>query len=66
MKGLPRVLLLRGLILSILLSSPGAATSAVGAAPAADEALVYQFATPDQALTFEGKGWGHGVGLCQW
>lgn len=66
MRGLPRVLLLRGLFLAVLLGSPAAATPAVAGAPPADEALVYQFASPDQALTFEGKGWGHGVGLCQW
>ncbi|HEV2125056.1 MAG TPA: hypothetical protein VGW38_20090, partial [Chloroflexota bacterium] len=27
---------------------------------------IYQFAEQGQALAFHGKGWGHGVGLCQW
>ena len=29
-------------------------------------AAVYQFTDPNQAIYFEGRGWGHGVGLCQW
>ncbi|MGI8423392.1 MAG: SpoIID/LytB domain-containing protein [Chloroflexota bacterium] len=29
-------------------------------------AAVYQFSDPGQTLVFEGRGWGHGVGLCQW
>ena len=36
------------------------------AAYAAADAAAYQFAGPGQALSFEGRAWGHGVGLCQW
>ncbi|HEX2325896.1 MAG TPA: SpoIID/LytB domain-containing protein, partial [Chloroflexota bacterium] len=32
----------------------------------AEAPFVYQFSESTPALAFEGKGWGHGVGLCQW
>ncbi|CAA9270566.1 MAG: hypothetical protein AVDCRST_MAG77-3182 [uncultured Chloroflexi bacterium] len=62
-----------GLILAVgaapALAAPPAAAALLSspfeqAAPAA--AAVYQFPDPNQALVFEGQGWGHGVGLCQW
>ncbi len=41
--------------------------SALADAPAAGApAGIYQLADPNLALTFDGHGWGHGVGLCQW
>ena len=30
------------------------------------EGGIYTFADPAQTVVFEGHGWGHGVGLCQW
>jgi SpoIID/LytB domain protein len=36
-----------------------------GAQPAPTGA-VYELNDPNQALVFEGQGWGHGIGLCQW
>ncbi len=67
MKGLRRVRLLLGLLaLPALLGPPGIGGPALAAGEGAGEAFVYQFADPDQALVFTGKGWGHGVGLCQW
>jgi SpoIID/LytB domain protein len=51
-----------GALLLLAASSAPAAAAPAGAPPA----TTYQFADPGQALAFEGKGWGHGVGLCQW
>ncbi|HEX2184681.1 MAG TPA: SpoIID/LytB domain-containing protein, partial [Chloroflexota bacterium] len=44
------------------LTAPGAAALPAPAAPAG----VYAFDGAAPALVFDGKGWGHGVGLCQW
>jgi SpoIID/LytB domain protein len=50
---------------TMLLVPPGRlwAPAAAAAAPLPG---VYEFADAAQTLAFEGKGWGHGVGLCQW
>jgi SpoIID/LytB domain protein len=57
------------LLLLLALSWPAALAPAgeAGAGAMSGPTLaVYQFTDPNQALLFEGKGWGHGVGLCQW
>ena len=48
--------------LAMLLAALLPASGEASAFPSA----VYQFTDPNQALVFEGRGWGHGVGLCQW
>src|SRR5919199_5190269 len=51
------ILLAATLLLSLSWSVP---------ARAAPDAAAYQFTDPSQPISFEGKGWGHGLGLCQW
>jgi SpoIID/LytB domain protein len=38
----------------------------VRAAPSHGGGAVYQFTDTTPALAFDGQGWGHGIGLCQW
>ena len=68
-----RLTLLRALAATVLAAALGSPLVPAGrpaaAAPPADGSGapgVYQFAGAAQALVFEGRGWGHGVGLCQW
>jgi stage II sporulation protein D len=78
LRHLRRLRLVRGVLLLLLTAfvwlgiagaSPlvvsGAAAMPAPAAPAAP-AGVYAFDGAAPALVFDGKGWGHGVGLCQW
>lgn len=62
----------RGFALAILLVALGAdagratrATADAGVAVAV-AAGVHRFASAEQPISFEGRGAGHGVGLCQW
>jgi len=56
-----RTLLALLTLAAALVTTPPAHATGSGAG-----AGVYQLPDPNQALVFEGKGWGHGVGLCQW
>ncbi|MGH2367735.1 MAG: SpoIID/LytB domain-containing protein, partial [Chloroflexota bacterium] len=53
--------------LLLLVAAPFSLPLAASAAPPrAGIPNVYLFTEPSQALVFDGQGWGHGVGLCQW
>lgn len=57
------------LVLSIALIASLLAPAGVWAAPSTEgmaAPLTYQFSEANQAFVVEGKGWGHGVGMCQW
>ncbi|MBI3970487.1 MAG: SpoIID/LytB domain-containing protein [Chloroflexi bacterium] len=51
------------LAIGLVVATPAAASPPLDGSSAPG---VYHFAEQTQALVFEGKGWGHGVGMCQW
>ena len=55
-----------GALLCTVVAPLGAPLPARAETLRAEAPSVYQFSESTPALAFEGKGWGHGVGLCQW